>query len=174
MSQSAKIKPESEVNAYLFYSNRLLNLVSSTILIEQHVDKMALTAAVCLSLKQAWMSWLKELSGYVGSEIPDYASLLSAEHSSHPEVQCLLDVSKQKNNWLSLMMSYFELRLNTPSIMNGLDDDKEQLTDKISLSRIDALQIDTEMKNSEEVQLSTVITEFKLYVNAVRSRQAEW
>lgn len=172
MSRSGKIKPESEVNAYLFYSNRLLNLLSSASLIEHHVDKMALTAAVCLSLKQAWQSWLKELSTYVGNDIPDYTSLLLIENRSHPEIQFLLEVNKLKNNWLSLMLSYFEPRLNTPSIVDKADDD--QLAGKESLSRIDALQVNTEVTYSDAEQLSSVISEFKAYINAVRSRQAEW
>lgn len=172
MSQSEKNKPESEVNAYLFYSNRLLNLLSSALLIQGHVDKMALTAAVSLTLKQAWQSWLKELSGYVGNDISEYSSLLLAENSSHPEVQFLLEVNKHKNNWLSVMMTYFEPRLNTPSVVDSADED--QLPGKVSLSRIDALQVDTEVKYSDEEQLSSVILEFKAYINAVRSRQAEW
>jgi uncharacterized membrane-anchored protein YjiN (DUF445 family) len=170
MSKSANNKPESEVNAYLFYAQRTLYLLNSTSLIEQQVDKMALRASVCLLLKQAWESWLKELSSYVGRDIPEYASLLLAEYKNHPEVQCLLDVNKQNNNWLALMLSYFEPRLNTPSTLNT----EGESEDSTLSARINVVQLEVNKELSDEEKLKTVMTEFKAYINTVRSRQAEW
>lgn len=172
MSRLSGTKPENEVNAYLFYSARLLHLLNSPLLIEHQADKMALTASVCLSLKQAWEAWLKELSAYVGKSIPEYASLFLAENEGHPEVQCLLEVCQQQSSWLPLMLLYFEPRLSKPTEQTNSNDDEHQANG--SLTRINALQVNESNDASDEDKLSMIIKEFKHYINAVRSRQAEW
>jgi hypothetical protein len=177
MSKPVKIKPENEVNAYLFYSQRLLNLLNSTISIEHQGDKMAITAAVCLSLKQAWQSWLKELSAYVGKDIPDYSALSLPENTSHPEIQCLNDINKHANSWLSQLLVFFEPRLNIPTVLDSAAEDG--LAVNASSTRINLFQISdepsgSEIELSEEENLKRVMLEFKAYINSVRSRQAWW
>jgi len=176
MSKPTKVKPENEVNAYLFYSQRILNLLNSSALIEAQADKMALTASVCLSLKQAWQAWLKELSTYVGKDISEYSALFLPENNTHPEIQCLNDVNRLANNWLSQLVLFFEPRLNTPSL---LEPEGEELAVIVSSTRINLLQVEDEsyecvQEASEAEKLSLVISEFKAYINSVRSRQAEW
>lgn len=170
MSKPPKIKPEHEVNAYLFYSQRLLHLLNSSLSIEHQADKMAITAAVCLSLKQAWLAWLKELSTYVGSEVQDLNSLLSSGMNHHPEVQLLNDLRKQPANWLAQLIIFLEPRLNTPTVLNESDEEVQAMN---ASSRINILQVGSE-ELSETEKLNAVISEFKAYINSVRSRQAEW
>ncbi len=171
MSKPVKVKPENEVNAYLFYAQRLLHLLNSTSLINNHGDKMAITASVCLSLKQAWQAWLKELSVYVGTAITGNSALFLPENSTHPEVQLLIEVQKQPKNWLSELVLCFEPRLNTQAIVNT--DDEEGLVENVSSSRIDVFQLD-DKELAEEDKLKRVISEFKFYIQAARTRQAEW
>ena len=172
MSFPPKIKPESVVNAYLFYAQRLLNLMSSATLTEYKADQMAVTASVCLSLKQSWQAWLEELSAYVGSSIPDYASIFLPENSTHPEIIYLLKIGKEQNNWLSQLHGFFEPRLNVMVSVSDSDDQdliSDSLTKKISL-----VSVDNDVKLSEEERLVAVLNNFKAYVKAVRLRQSEW
>tara|TARA_R110001592_G_C13002314_1_gene736012 strand:- start:135 stop:647 length:513 start_codon:yes stop_codon:yes gene_type:complete len=170
MSKHAKNKPENEVNAYLFYAQRVLHLLSSATLIEHQADKMALTASVCLSLKQAWQAWLKELSTYVGKDILDYSELNLPENKSHPEIQLLNDIMKQPTNWLSQLVLFLEPRINTPTVIDTSGE--EDLSENVSSSRINLFQLTEDL--SEDEKLKRVISEFKTYINSVRSRQAEW
>lgn len=172
MGKPAQTKPEHEVNAYLFYAQRLLHLKKTAALVEQQTDNMAVMAATCLSLKQAWNAWLKELSVYVGAEIPDYASLFSSEYAQHPEVEALNELSKLKHNWLSDLLKFCEPRLNIRAKQDISEDDGGQSL--ASPVMINVLQIDPEPSLSEDEHLSQVLTEFKSYINAVRSRQSEW
>tara|TARA_R110001592_G_scaffold341482_2_gene630643 strand:+ start:12456 stop:12989 length:534 start_codon:yes stop_codon:yes gene_type:complete len=177
MTTKAKIKPENEVNAYLFYAQRLLHLLTSASLLESQADKMAIRASVCLSLKQAWQSWLKELSSYTGKDIADYTALILPENNSHPEVQLLNEVHKQPKNWLSKLVEFFEPRLNTPTVLDSSVDDELAVnlaSTKINLFQLDEEHLELTDKTSEDERLKQVIIEFKAYINAVRSRQAEW
>lgn len=174
MSKSAKVKPENEVNAYLFYAHRLLSLQKSTLLIENKADQMALTASICLSLKQAWQAWLRELSVYVDTDISDYTSLHLPENAAYPEVQVLLTVTKNRGNWVSQLQKFCEPRLNTPPVFKDLED--EQPEGDVTPLKINVVQLEEPDHKalSEEEQLAQVLDEFKAYINTVRSRQAEW
>lgn len=169
MSKPPKIKPENEVNAYLFYAQRLLNLFESPPFIEIQADKMALTAGVCLSLKQAWAAWLKELGAYVGKDISDLSFLMSPELGSHPEVQLLNDIYRQSDNWIIKLTAFFEPRLNTPSVQ--IEEENQQGYD--GAMRIQMVQVDAPVL-SEKEQLQDVARAFKSYIQSVRSRQSEW
>ena len=169
MSKPEKMKPENVVNAYLLYAQRLLNLMSSTTLTENKADSMALTASVCLSLKQTWQAWLEELSVYVGHTIPDYASVFLPENSVYPEISYLVEIGQQRDNWLSQLVVFFEPRLSVMSSTAANHDADDGLAKKISL-----VAIDTERELSDDERLQNIINSFKLYINAVRTRQAEW
>tara|TARA_R110002072_G_scaffold184083_2_gene340437 strand:- start:3023 stop:3565 length:543 start_codon:yes stop_codon:yes gene_type:complete len=173
MSKPAKVKPENVVNAYLFYSQRLLNLLNSTSLTQDKADNMAMTAAVCLSLKQTWQAWIEELSVYVGHHITDYASVFLPENSAYPEVAYLIELSKQQNNWLSQLMAFLEPRLNTatsPPLVN----EAYELAEDVLPARINLVQVDSDVALSDEERLASVFKNFKAYISAVRTRQAEW
>ena len=173
MSSPANMKPENVVNAYLFYSQRLLNLISSPLLTKYKADKMAITASACLSLKQAWQAWLDELSAYVGHAIPDYASIFKPEISAHPELSVLLDISQQPDSWLSGLIDSFEPRLNSPSFSTHTNDEIEWVEDA-SAKKINLLSVDSDSELSEEERLMYIVSSFKSYIEAVRGRQAEW
>ncbi len=170
MSKPPKIKPEQEVNAYLFYAQRLLNLFNSSTLIQHQADKMALTSAICLSLKQTWQAWLKELSVYVGKDLADSHLLFSTEFNQHPEIQLLMDIKKQPANWLSSLMIFFEPRLNTPTVLDEGESDVQNVNVAARIELVQVAQEDV----SELDQLNKVISDFKTYIQSVRSRQAEW
>lgn len=174
MTKPVKVKPENVVNAYLFYTQRLLNLTSSAALIEHKADHMAMTASICLSLKQAWQAWLEELSVYVGHSIPDYRSIFLPENSTLPEIAYLVEISQQRESWLSQLVISFQPRLNVmrslPVHEAALEDGAEEsLAKKISL-----ISVDNDNTRSDEAHLQSTFEGFKSYINTVRIRQAEW
>ena len=174
MTKPVKVKPENVVNAYLFYTQRLLNLRNSASLIDHKADQMAMTASICLSLKQAWKAWLEELSVYVGQSIPDYKSIFLPENSRYPEVAYLVEISQQRESWLTQLVIFFEPRLN---IMRSLPDNEAALDDGSEESlakKIRLISVDSDNTLTDEALLQRIFEHFKFYINTVRSRQAEW
>jgi len=186
MSLPPKIKPSSIVNAYLFYAQRLLQFENSPQESRVQADKLALSASICLCLKQAWQGWLDELGRYLNKSLKDYSDLLLAEHRSHPEIEALLGIQKQPGNWLSQLLLCLEPRVQTSSAVNDLehaeDDPAENQTRASGLIKL--RQIDdaaafsesalTASSLSESEQFKKLIEGFKSYINSVRSRQEEW
>lgn len=186
MSLPPKIKPSSIVNAYLFYAQRLFQFENSPPESRAQADKLALSASVCLCLKQAWQAWLDELGRYLNKSLKDYADLLLAEHRTHPEIETLLNIQKQPDNWLSQLLLCLEPQVQIASPKNEssqLDDDPAEnqagASGLIRLRQIDDASAFTESALTvsllnEAEQFKKLIEEFKRYINSVRSRQEEW
>lgn len=173
MSLPPKIKPSSIVNAYLYYAQRLLQFQNSNPNISSDADKLVFNASVCLCLKQAWQAWLDELGRYLNKNLKEYSDLLLAEHRAHPEVQALLDIQQQADNWLTPLILCLEPLVQTSARAN---DEINPIPGRIQALQLDSAEshtVNTQPPQTVE-QFNRLIEGFKEHIRLVRNRQEEW
>ncbi len=150
-------------NAYLFHSQNLLNGLDHELSTVQRGFANSILEASKLCLRESLSCWLKELAEYTGhpqSNVRDVEEFAVSPAAQMPEGQRLINLKMTPNTWLSELLII--LRPPTSSSAENRAP---------SLSELTLLDVAPE---SAEQALSSILGQFKLYIESVRAQQLEW
>jgi len=160
---------QAQVNEYLFYAQKLLQIESKQISGLDNQELSAIHASAYLCLKKAWDSWMQELADYMNVALEDFSSLSQPAVQHLPESQCLLTFKLDTDSWLNKLLDRIDDNYKAtkpesiPAVRSGNN-----------ASLLDVVLIDGTAPLAETDILVLVMKEFKQYMQSVRSRQAEW
>ena len=175
---------QAQVNEYLFYAQKLLQVESKHAASLDSLEMNAVHASVYLCLKKSWESWLQELAVYMNVTIESFSSFSQVTIQELPESQCLLAFKQDADSWLNKLLERIDDNFKA---IQPIDIKASRLKSNASL--LDVVLIDgdankvtrsaTKTIASKEPLAETdilvwVMKEFKQYMQSVRSRQAEW
>ena len=155
-------------NKHLFYALELLGHVTEVKALPACYQ--AILNSVVLTLNQAWLAWLQELSSYTGANLSHSRSFADTAVADLPECQYLCSFLSDPESWLSLLL--LRVESDDHGIVNLLEASTsvKQPISPTGINRIELVQIEQD----EAALLKRIISEFKDYLRSVRSRQIEW
>lgn len=163
----------SRTNMLVFHAHKLSQLLGSHEGDENKALSPSIEIAISSVLKDAWLAWLRELNVLLGGDdkiIESVNAFAQKPLNQLPDMQHLINLKQQPHTWLRNLLDRIDPAFQDLAVNKA----SAQKSGAVDSNAINIVSVDEPETVEESIVLESIISEFKQYINQIRSQHVEW